>query len=111
MDRLTLSAKEILAHIETPRVRGNGNVSPAEVGKALLQIRDKRLHREISSNFYDYCLIRFGIVPKSVDRFLAAAKLPVEKPNENIAKTPDATVVYFIFPLYEKKNGRWRTIR
>lgn len=94
--KLTLPDKDILTFLEKPRVRQRGTASPHEVGEALLAIRDKQLHREVSPNFYDYCLIRFGMLPQSVDRYIAIASgFPAEQKTEK-RKSVSKMVVYFV---------------
>jgi len=41
-----------------------------------MDIRDRRLHREVSPNFYDHCMLRFSMLPNEVDRYLRAAGGP-----------------------------------
>lgn len=42
-------------------------------GKALREIRDKRLYRETHSDFHLYCLQKFGKTRRQIDRWIAAA--------------------------------------
>lgn len=41
------------------------------VGRALLEIRDKRLYRATCEDFYEYCLIRWGFLPDDIEIYLA----------------------------------------
>lgn len=98
MNQLTLSNKDILAYLEKPRPQYRKTTSsPAEVGHALLSIRDGLLHREVSSNFYDYCLIQFGMLPDGVDWYLSQAdKSAPASTKKATPKRKRASVVYFV---------------
>lgn len=49
------------------------------VGRALLELRDKQLYRDKHADFYEYCLIQWGLLPDDVEKYLAL----VEKVSSN----------------------------
>lgn len=104
LDKLTLSPQEIRGCLERAiehalRSGGRSTSSPREVGEALRAIRDKKLHREISPNFYDFCMIRYGYTPDRVDHLIAIADTPPGvpfAPSTSAPKEQPSPVIYFI---------------
>jgi len=62
--------RQRLAHEEASIETG-----AAQIGRALMTIRDQRLYREAYRTFEDYCQERWGMTPRHANRQVAAAKV------------------------------------
>ena len=65
-------------------IRGRMKVFIA-VGEALIEIRDKRLYREISDTFEGYCQVRWGFTRRRADQLIAATNIVAEVAERVIA--------------------------
>lgn len=69
----TIEQSELESYEVTIQLRLHSFV--ADVGSALLAIRDDRLYRQQYPTFEDYCRERWGMVSRHVNRLIAAAKV------------------------------------
>ncbi len=62
-----------------------------EAGKALKQLRDRRLYRDLHKTFEEYCQVRFGYTRRSVDYLIAGSQV-VDNLNASCQQERDFTV-------------------
>jgi hypothetical protein len=72
-ERLNCSEQDRLAQLEEKIEKGLGTF--VEVGTALVEVRDRRLYREVYSSFEVYCQQRWGIAARRARQLMAAAEV------------------------------------
>lgn len=82
---------------ELERAIERGLKTFVEVGRALTEVRDKRLYRAQFSTFEDYCAVRWDLVRQSAYRQIDAAKV-----FDNLASlSPNGDKPAALLPLHE----------
>ena len=100
---LTVTESDRLAECEATIERGFRTF--AEVGSALLEIRDSRLYRSEFGTFEDYCQTRWGMDRRNANRTIEAAIVVGELGSIDPKLAPNIVVI-----LGDGKRKPWRNV-
>jgi hypothetical protein len=97
-DTIALTAQEKIRKEQLERVVEHGLAQFLEVGKALAELRSRRLYRTHFATFEDYVRTRFGLARSSVDQLIRSAST-AQQLLDNGLSLPEGTTESMIRPI------------
>jgi hypothetical protein len=97
-DTIALTAREKIRKEQLERVVEHGLAQFLEVGKALAELRSRRLYRTHFATFEDYVRTRFGLARSSVDQLIRSAST-AQCLLDNGLDLPESTTESMIRPI------------